>query len=187
MSTTRIHRPRRGAGQPRLRGAAGGGRPRPRDWAMPADEWDAISLNYTSGTTGDPKGVVYHHRGAALLCLGNVITGHRAASGLSLDPADVPLQRLVLRLDALGGGGHPCLPASGPGGRPLRGPRRARGHASLRRADRHAAAAQRLRLRAPPPPPPRRLPTPPPRRPLRRCSPPWAGRASTSPISTDSP
>ena len=44
------------------------------DWAMPADEWDAISLNYTSGTTGDPKGVVYHHRGAALLSLGNVIT-----------------------------------------------------------------------------------------------------------------
>lgn len=46
-----------------------------QDWAMPADEWDAISLNYTSGTTGDPKGVVYHHRGAALLSLGNVITG----------------------------------------------------------------------------------------------------------------
>ncbi|MBA9068943.1 fatty-acyl-CoA synthase [Methylobacterium sp. RAS18] len=44
------------------------------DWAMPGDEWDAISLNYTSGTTGDPKGVVYHHRGAALLSLGNVIT-----------------------------------------------------------------------------------------------------------------
>ncbi len=35
--------------------------------AAPGDEWDAISLNYTSGTTGDPKGVVYHHRGAALL------------------------------------------------------------------------------------------------------------------------
>src|SRR5499426_2969484 len=35
-------------------------------WAMPGDEWDAISLNYTSGTTGDPKGVVYHHRGAFL-------------------------------------------------------------------------------------------------------------------------
>jgi fatty-acyl-CoA synthase len=34
---------------------------------MPADEWDAISLNYTSGTTGNPKGVVYHHRGAALM------------------------------------------------------------------------------------------------------------------------
>ena len=40
----------------------------------PDDEWDAISLNYTSGTTGDPKGVVYHHRGAALLALGNVVT-----------------------------------------------------------------------------------------------------------------
>jgi fatty-acyl-CoA synthase len=41
----------------------------------PGDEWDAISLNYTSGTTGDPKGVVYHHRGAALLATGNVLTG----------------------------------------------------------------------------------------------------------------
>jgi fatty-acyl-CoA synthase len=44
------------------------------DWAMPADEWDAISLNYTSGTTGDPKGVVYHHRGASLLATSNVVT-----------------------------------------------------------------------------------------------------------------
>src|SRR5215467_454720 len=44
-------------------------------WKMPDDEWDAISLNYTSGTTGDPKGVVYHHRGAHLLAIGNVLTG----------------------------------------------------------------------------------------------------------------
>jgi fatty-acyl-CoA synthase len=43
-------------------------------WKMPDDEWDAISLNYTSGTTGDPKGVVYHHRGAYLLAAGNVVT-----------------------------------------------------------------------------------------------------------------
>ncbi len=43
-------------------------------WAMPDDEWDAIALNYTSGTTGDPKGVVYHHRGAFLLAVGNVVT-----------------------------------------------------------------------------------------------------------------
>ena len=43
-------------------------------WQMPPDEWDAISLNYTSGTTGDPKGVVYHHRGAYLLAIANVIT-----------------------------------------------------------------------------------------------------------------
>ena len=40
----------------------------------PDDEWDAIALNYTSGTTGNPKGVVYHHRGAYLLAQGNVIT-----------------------------------------------------------------------------------------------------------------
>ena len=44
------------------------------DWRMPEDEWDAISLNYTSGTTGNPKGVVYHHRGASLLATGNLIT-----------------------------------------------------------------------------------------------------------------
>lgn len=43
-------------------------------WQMPADEWDAISINYTSGTTGDPKGVVYHHRGAYLLAQGNALT-----------------------------------------------------------------------------------------------------------------
>jgi fatty-acyl-CoA synthase len=43
-------------------------------WLMPNDEWDAITLNYTSGTTGDPKGVVYHHRGAYLLAIANVIT-----------------------------------------------------------------------------------------------------------------
>jgi fatty-acyl-CoA synthase len=43
--------------------------------AAPRDEWDAISLNYTSGTTSNPKGVVYHHRGAHLNALGNVVTG----------------------------------------------------------------------------------------------------------------
>jgi len=47
---------------------------------LPADEWDAISLNYTSGTTGNPKGVVYHHRGAYLNALSNItgwqMTGH---------------------------------------------------------------------------------------------------------------
>jgi fatty-acyl-CoA synthase len=42
-------------------------------WQNPADEWDAISLNYTSGTTGDPKGVVYHHRGAYLNAISNVL------------------------------------------------------------------------------------------------------------------
>ncbi len=42
--------------------------------ALPPDEWDAIALNYTSGTTGRPKGVVYHHRGAYLNALGNAVT-----------------------------------------------------------------------------------------------------------------
>ena len=44
------------------------------EWLMPLDEWDAISINYTSGTTGDPKGVVSHHRGAYLLAQGNALT-----------------------------------------------------------------------------------------------------------------
>src|SRR5260221_3772961 len=43
-------------------------------WAPPADEWNAISLNYTSGTTGNPKGVVYHHRGAYLNAICNIVT-----------------------------------------------------------------------------------------------------------------
>ena len=44
-------------------------------WQMPSDEWNAISLNYTSGTTGNPKGVVYHHRGAHLMCYANTVAG----------------------------------------------------------------------------------------------------------------
>jgi len=50
-------------------------------WTGPADEWDSISLNYTSGTTGNPKGVVYHHRGAALMGYSNVV-----ASGMRKHP-----------------------------------------------------------------------------------------------------
>jgi fatty-acyl-CoA synthase len=42
-------------------------------WSLPENEWDAIALNYTSGTTGNPKGVVYHHRGAYLNALGNTL------------------------------------------------------------------------------------------------------------------
>jgi fatty-acyl-CoA synthase len=83
-------------------------------WRMPDDEWDAISLNYTSGTTGNPKGVVYHHRGAYLLAQGNIITAvHAQAPGLSVDAAHVPLQRLVLSVVHLGRCRHPRVPAPG--------------------------------------------------------------------------
>jgi fatty-acyl-CoA synthase len=50
------------------------------EWAMPQDEWEPIALNYTSGTTGNPKGVVFHHRGALLNAIGNAII-----FGLGLD------------------------------------------------------------------------------------------------------
>jgi 3-(methylthio)propionyl---CoA ligase len=50
-------------------------------WAMPDDEWNALALNYTSGTTGNPKGVVYHHRGAALMCYANAL-----ATGMGQHP-----------------------------------------------------------------------------------------------------
>ena len=43
------------------------------EWRMPEDEWESICLNYTSGTTGNPKGVVYHHRGAAINAISNVL------------------------------------------------------------------------------------------------------------------
>lgn len=43
-------------------------------WIMPSDEWESLALNYTSGTTGRPKGVVYHHRGAYLMTMGTVIS-----------------------------------------------------------------------------------------------------------------
>jgi len=50
-------------------------------WRVPDDEWDAIALNYTSGTTGNPKGVVYHHRGATLMCYANAL-----ATGMTRHP-----------------------------------------------------------------------------------------------------
>jgi fatty-acyl-CoA synthase len=53
-------------------------------WRMPKDEWEAISLNYTSGTTGNPKGVVYHHRGAYLNAVGNVLTWSMGAQPVYL-------------------------------------------------------------------------------------------------------
>ena len=54
------------------------------NWHLPADEWQAISLNYTSGTTGNPKGVVYHHRGAYLLAMGNIVTAGMTGNSVYL-------------------------------------------------------------------------------------------------------
>ena len=82
--------------------------------AHPADEWNAISLNYTSGTTGNPKGVVYHHRGAYLNALSqHHRLGDAAARRLPVDAADVPLQRLVLPVDDGGERRRQRLPAQG--------------------------------------------------------------------------
>ncbi len=70
-------------------------------WNAPPDEWDAIALNYTSGTTGNPKGVVYHHRGAYTerASRNMLVLGDAASPGVPVDAADVPLQRLVLPVD----------------------------------------------------------------------------------------
>ena len=83
-------------------------------WAMPDDEWDAIALNYTSGTTGDPKGVVYHHRGAYLMALGNVVT-----CGMGKHPVylwTLPMFHCngwCFPWTISVGRRHPCLPAPG--------------------------------------------------------------------------
>lgn len=53
-------------------------------WSPPKDEWQAIALNYTSGTTGNPKGVVYHHRGAYLNALGNILVWNMPAAPIYL-------------------------------------------------------------------------------------------------------
>src|SRR5690606_38452452 len=61
-----------------------GGRERDHAWAKVDDEWDAIALNYTSGTTGHPKGVVYHHRGAYLAAVSNAMAFNMTADSVYL-------------------------------------------------------------------------------------------------------
>ena len=70
----------------------------PADWAGPADEWQALALNYTSGTSGRPKGVVYHHRGAYLMAMGTV-------AGWALPPHPVYLS--VVPMFNCNGWNHP--------------------------------------------------------------------------------
>jgi len=87
-----------------------GGDPR-YAWSLPDDEWQSIALNYTSGTTGDPKAVVYHHRGAYLNAMGNVLA-------FGLRPESVYLWTLPMFhcngwcytwAVTLAGGTHVCL------------------------------------------------------------------------------
>jgi len=81
------------------------------EWSLPADEWDAITLNYTSGTTGNPKGVVYHHRGAYLNAVSNILSWDMGRHPVYLWTLPMfHLQRLVLPLDHRGiAGTNVCL------------------------------------------------------------------------------
>ncbi len=112
-------------------------------WPGPEDEWDALALLYTSGTTGDPKGVVYHHRGAYLNALGNALA-------FGLKPDSVYLWTLPMFhcsgwtytwAVTAGGGTHVCLRRVDPA-RIFSGHPRAPRDASVRGADRaqHAGA-----------------------------------------------
>jgi fatty-acyl-CoA synthase len=82
-------------------------------WKMPDDEWDAISLNYTRAPPAIPR--AWSITIAAPTCWRSATCYRqpRQALRLSLDAADVPLQWLVLSVDDLGGGRHPCVPAPG--------------------------------------------------------------------------
>ena len=119
------------------------------EWPGPLDEWDSLSLLYTSGTTGDPKGVLYHHRGAYLNALGNALA-------FRLTPASVYLWTLPMFhcngwtytwAVTAAGGTHVCLRKVDPGA-DLRGDRDASRHAPVRRADRAEPARPCARGRA---------------------------------------
>ena len=76
------------------------------------DEWAPIALNYTSGTTDNPKGVVLHHRGAYLNSLGNIMALGFGKSKISLDTSHVSLQRMVSHLGDNRSRRNSCLSGS---------------------------------------------------------------------------
>ena len=114
------------------------------NWRMPENEWEAISLNYTSGTTGNPKGVVYHHRGAALMSYSNTVaTGMGQHATYLWTLPMFHLQRLVLPMVPLRCCWHTCLFAVGAGKSHLRCHCRPQGHKPFWRADCDGDAARR--------------------------------------------
>ena len=112
----------------------------------PGDEWDAIALSYTSGTTGNPKGVVTHHRGAYLNAVSNILAGNLGQH---------PVYLWTLPMFHCNGwcfpwtiaavSRHQCLPAQGRSRKDLRTDPEARRHPHVRRADRLQHADQRAR------------------------------------------
>ena len=140
-----VRRRRRAARRDRIRGVHRRRATRTSPGAMPDDEWDAISLNYTSGTTGNPEGRgLPPPRRLSAGARQRRHLRHGQASGLSLDAADVPLQRLVLPLVDLGRSPAPMSACARCAPTPMYDAhRRAQGHASVRRADRDVDAAQR--------------------------------------------
>ena len=172
LRRSRICGPWRPLGRARIRGVPRGGRSRFRlaaAWRRMGRDCAKLHLGHHGRSQG--RGVPpsrrlppRHGQHRDLL--------HGQASGVSVDAAHVPLQRLVLSLVDLGGGRHPCVPAPGAWAGHVRCDRGSRRHASVRRADRDVDAAQRARGTKS-----ARCPTlcsssPPPRRPRKRCWPP---------------
>ena len=113
-------------------------------WMMPDDEWESLALNYTSGTTGRPKGVVYHHRGAYLMTMGTVVAWRMVLHPRLPDHrAAVSLQRLEPRLDDAAARRHARLLPRRDGEGDLRRHRRRTRHPFRRRADRAERHRQR--------------------------------------------
>ncbi len=106
------------------------------DWSLPEDEFGPIALNYTSGTTGNPKGVVTHHRGAYLNAMSQIVSWGMPAHSVYLwTLADVPLQRLVLSVGDGGQRRDQYLPAAGRREADLRCDPRTRRHPHVRGAN----------------------------------------------------